>query len=184
MNRNLNPLHLVCGDDELRPNLRLIEIKNNTATATNAICIVKIDLLKAELFTEEELQFMNGKFIDREVWKEMHKCDFLEFDDQYIIVTKNGIRKIFEYADHQGSFLNYDSVIIDLKNKRPESKQHISMSAKQIEILRKIFDCNDLIFCFSEGMAGINVISNGIDSMFAILMPIYTPEANRFLFTS
>jgi len=40
MEQILNPLHLACIADEFRYNLRLIEIKNNIATATNGMILV------------------------------------------------------------------------------------------------------------------------------------------------
>ena len=111
----LKPLHLACIKDETRPNMRLIEIQNNIATATNGTILVKIDLTLTSSIEPEVLKFLNGKFIDMETWKEIHKCDTLEIYDEQIDCYKAGIKKTFYYSQATGSFFNTNSIVEDVK---------------------------------------------------------------------
>lgn len=81
MEQKLKPLHLACANDDLRPNMFLIEIKNGIASATNGSIVIKTELSQTSLLTPEEIEILNDKYIHKEVWKEIYKCEFLEFDD-------------------------------------------------------------------------------------------------------
>ena len=98
MEQQLKPIHLICTEDEMRPNMALIQIKNNVAYATNGHVLVKIDLQATSNLQKETLDIINGKYIHKEVWKEIWKCDVLEFEEDKIVCHKDGIKKIFEYV--------------------------------------------------------------------------------------
>lgn len=183
MKQYLKPIHLACGDDELRPNIALIEINNNIATATDGSILVKVDLTmnnNSEL-TPEQLKTINGKFIHREVWKEIFKCDFLEFDDQYIICHKDSIKKLFEYSEANGAFFNTNTIVEELKFTGGEEKEYIAYSPKYIAIIHKIFQHEQMIFSFSKKNKGTVVFPFEESGMFAVLMP-REATAGRYLF--
>lgn len=115
MEQFFRPLHLACVNDETRINLSLIEIKNGIATATNGHILVKLELLKTSILDPEQLKVLEGKYIHMEVWKEIYKCDSLYFKEEYIECHKNGIKKIFEYSQSQGTFFNTNQIVIDIK---------------------------------------------------------------------
>jgi hypothetical protein len=184
MDVSLNPIHLACDDDELRPNCRLIEIKNNIASATNGSMLVKIDLSQVSPFSPDQLKILNGKYIDMEVWREMHKCDALELDDHQIICNKKGINKIFEYSYPQGEFFRMDNIILDIKEAGEEAKRVMGFNPKLISTLGSIFHSADsLIFSFTKGNQGTLVYPVEGCGMFAVLMPVAIEEGqNRYFF--
>lgn len=171
MEQKLKPLHLACSTDELRPNMSLIQIKNNHATATDGHICVRVDLSETSTLDPESIKLLNGKFIHREVWKEIHKCDSVEFDDNGIYCHKNGIKKTFEYAVANGSFFDIDNVIEDLKRNGDEAKTNVCYNPSLITIIGKIFQESQLEFSFSKGNLGTIVFPYNESGMFAVLMP-------------
>lgn len=180
----LKPLHLVCINDDFRPNCRLIEIKNGIAQATNGHMLIKIQLADNSELTPEDIATLNGKYIDMEVWKEAFKCEKLEITEEVIIVHKNGIRKMFDYSDSQGTFFNLDSVIETIKSKHSEGKEFIRLNARSISTIQKVFGESEIIFAFSEGDSGVLMYTRNDCGMFALLMPVMDDylAANRYFF--
>lgn len=180
---SLNPLHLACVDDELRPNTRLIEIKNNVASATNGHVLVKIDLSLVSPFTPEQRKILNGKYIHMKVWEEMSSCDSLSLDEDEIVCNKDGINRIFEYSLAQGEFFKVDHVVDEIKRIGEEPKRIIKYNTKMIALISKIFKCDNLFFSFSKGNAGTIIYEYEDSGMFAVLMPTSIDGApNRYFF--
>jgi len=183
MEQILNPLHLACRADDFSPNQRLIEIKNGIATATNGHIIARVDLRENGQLTPEQIDLLNGKFIDMEVWKECHKCDEVEVTEENIICHKNGIKKTFDFSVSQGQFFNIDSIIIDIANAGEETKRIMAFNSKYITIFEKIFDSAEITFSFSKGNQGTLVFPDDHSGMFGVLMPVLIdPIPNRYYF--
>lgn len=183
MEQILNPLHLACRADDFSPNQRLIEIKNGIATATNGHIIARIDLRENGQLAPEQIELLNGKFIDMEVWKECHKCEQVEITDENIICYKNGIKKTFDFSSSQGQFFNTDSIIIGISKAGEEEKRIMKFSAKYIGIFEKIFGSSEITFSFSKGEQGTLVFPNDHGGMFGVLMPVRTDGTeNRYYF--
>lgn len=182
MEQILNPLHLACIADEFRYNLRLIEIKNNIATATNGTILVKVDLTKTSNLLPEQLKIFEGKYIDMEVWKEIYKCDSLEVDDEFIRCNKDGITKIFEYSLPQGEFFKTDSIVLDLKESGESPVLTVGFTPKSLTIVSKIFQSDTLVMNFNGIDKGV-FAHGGVDSgMFAVIMPQRIENTNRYFF--
>ena len=185
MEQFLRPLHLACIADDMRPNMRLIEIKRGIAQATNGHMLVKIQLSETCLLDEDQIKMLDGKFIDMEVWKECHKCDMIEVEPDNIICHKNGIKKIFEYSNSQGTFFNLDSIIETLKEKQSEGKEFVIMNATFITIIQKIMGNSELTFAYSTGESGVLIYPQEGCGSFAVLMPChYEGKLNRYFFTT
>lgn len=182
MEQILSPLHLACIADDMRPNMRLIEIKNGIATATNGHIIARVDLRENGGLTPEQIELLNGKFIDMEVWKECHKCEQVEVTDENIVCFKNGIKKTFDFSLAQGQFFNTDSIIIDIANSGAEDKGSVKYNPKFIAIFQKIFGSDQITFSFTAGNKGTLVYPNDFGGMFGVLMPMYTTTENRYYF--
>lgn len=184
MQQFLKPLHLACTIDETRPNMALIEIKNGIATATEGHILVKIDLAKdCPWMDDTVLSLLDGKYIHCEVWKEIHKCESLEFMDDEIVCHKNGIVKKFEYSNSQGEFFNTNAIVIEVKEAGEEAQRIMTYNPKFIAVLHKIFKSETLNFSFSPGRKGTVVFPAEYEGMFAILMPAYTELIpNRYIF--
>ncbi len=184
MTQYFKPLHLVCTEDEMRPNMALIQIQDGVATATNGHCLVKIDLSKTSSLAKDILDPLNGKFIHKEVWKEIWKCDGLEFTEDTIICYKDGIKKIFEFATSHGQFFNTESIVLDVKNNGKEAKESIIYTHKFLTLLGKVFEEPTLHFSFSKHQQGTVVFPYDDSGMFAILMPCMnaSDENDRYIF--
>jgi len=179
----LKPIHLACGDDDMRPNMRLIEVCNGVAQATDGHILVKVDLEKTSLLDPDQINILNGKFIHMEVWKEIHKCDMIELTNDLITCTKNGIKKMFEYSQPQGTFFRLDDLIAQIMEAGSESKLMMAYNPKFIGIVAKIFQSDTMIFSFSVGSAGTVIFPNDFDGMFAILMPVMiTGGTDRYVY--
>jgi len=181
MEQKLKPIHLACGDDEMRPNMLLVKIDDNVAMATNGHMLVKINLLENSQLSPEDLQILNGKCIHKEIWKEIHKCDVLEIQEQQIDCFKNGVKKTFYYSEPNGEFFNINSIVDEVRKAGEEKKRLMSYNACFIQILHKIFQTETLNFSFSQGERG-TVVFPSETGMFAILMPVYTEGINRYIF--
>lgn len=179
MEQVLPPMHLVCDNDELRPNAALIQIKNGCATATNAQIIVRVDLKINSVYIEQ-FPCLEGKYIHMEVWKDIHKCESLEFAEDGITCHKNGIVKYFDYAIPNGEFFNIQSIIDQVKKDGEEEKRLITYSPKLISIIHKIFNSHTLHFSFTKGNNGTVVFPDETSGMMAILMPAFAEGVNRY----
>lgn len=184
MEQQLKPIHLICTEDEMRPNMALIQIKNNVAYATNGHVLVKIDLQATSNLQKETLDIINGKYIHKEVWKEIWKCDVLEFEEDKIVCHKDGIKKIFEYATSHGTFFEMDNIVLDVKANGKEAKESIIYSHNLITLLGKVFQEPSLHFSFSKAQQGTVVFPYDDCGMFAILMPAMNPSDtnDRYIF--
>lgn len=184
MEQILNPLHLACSDDDLRPNMSLIQIQSGIATATNGHILVRIDLKQIDALTPEQLEILDGKFLHKEVWKEIYKCDSVEFDDNGIYCHKNGIKKTFDYSNPNGEFFDTDSVVKDIKDAGEETKPQMLLNPTFITILQKIFQSNQLTFSFSKGNKGVLAYPHYDCGMFAVIMPLFLERVEpRYFFT-
>ncbi len=177
----LNPLHLACTKDEFRPSLRLISVKNNVATASNGSIIVKVDLTICSKLTPAMREHLNGRFIDMKVWEQMSKCDSLQLDDEYIIVNRDGINKMFEYSMPQGELFPLDNVVETVKYAGEEKKRIMCYNPNSIGIIASVFGAGTLHFSFSKDKAGTVVFPEDQCGMFAIIMPVDS-VSNRYMF--
>jgi len=182
--QKLKPLHLACLDDEMRPNYNLIRINNNIATATNGTILVKLDLTMVSSLLPEELEIINGKYIHAEVWKEIHKCDQIEFLEDEIVCHNNDIKKRFDYSQPTGELWDSNSIVQDIKEAGEMSKRIAQFNTKMIQIVAKIFDADTLYFSFTKGNKKGTVVFPYEDSgMFAIIMPVELRDGvNRYFF--
>lgn len=180
---SLPPLHLACSADELRPNLQLIKIKNNIATATNGHMIVKLDLSLVTMFDVSVLEMLNGKNIHKEVFKEIHKCDSVQFFEDQIDCWNNGIKKTFYYSNADGELWDDNVIINEIKEAGEEPKRLMAYNPDYLNILQKIFKTKQLIFSFTAGKKGTLVFPEDGSGMFSVLMPIDVGAVNRYFFT-
>jgi hypothetical protein len=185
MKQFLKPLHLACLADDTRPNMKLIQIKDGVATTTNGHILVRIDLRQLECLPEEDLEILNGKYIHLEVWKEIHKCDELTFDDVYIYCKKTGITKIFEYSEPQGEFFSIDSIIEDVKTAPLKQVNALAFNPKFYTTIAKIFETERLDIIITENNM-LNVHPSYDSGMFALLAPFDTRDTPplKYVFTN
>ena len=181
MKEQFKPLHLACESDEAAPNMALISIIKGIATATNGKLLVKINLAETSALSPEELDTLDGKFIHMEVWKEIHKCDSVEFDDDQIICHKNDIKKIFEYADPDGEFFP-NTIVEDVKKAGEGGRRILSLDPDQVTIAGKIFGGNQIYFSSTKGISQVLLFPGPDSGMFAVLQIGEGDGVNRYMF--
>jgi hypothetical protein len=178
----LHPIHLICIEDESRPNMALISIKNGIVSATNGSVLVKLDYNQLNNIQPEQLEILNGKFIHHEAWKEIHKADIIDFFEDSIDCQANGIKKTFYYTDAVGEFFDLNLVVANTAIAGADKKEFVMYNCKFIDILSKIFDAKELIFSFSGGANGSFVYPQPQSGMFALLMPLVREGYTRYYF--
>lgn len=177
----LKPLHLAAGSDEENPSTMLIGIRKNTATASNGNLMVKLDLTKTASLSSEDLEILDGKYIHKNTWKEIHKVDELEITEKAIHCHVNGVKKTFYYEKEQSELWDND---VAQKTKEGGDANHrmICLSASQIQTIHSIFQQDSLHFSFSPKKGGVVIWPTNDSGMFAILAPEETMEMNRYIF--
>lgn len=181
MRQLFKPLHLACGNNEENPSTMLIGIKKNIATASNGNLLVKLDLTKTTAVSADDLQILNGKYIHKDTWKEIHKCDELEFEEKAIHCYKNGVKRTFYYEKANMELWDNDSVVT-VKEEGEEKKRVICHSASQLEIVHHVFQEDSLNMSFSPKRHGTVIWPTTDSGMFAILKPEEQMELNRYIF--
>lgn len=178
MNQFLKPIHFVCEENQYQPNYALIEIENNFATCSNGCVLFRYQLMDSAL-KPEQIAILNGKFIHMNAWKEIWKCDELDFDDEFIYCSKDSIKTRFEYAQPQGTLFGFDSIITELPGQTPT--EMIGITSKIMTALIKAFDCTQLTLSFSgNDQKGIAVYSaEEGQTSYAVLMPVALNSTSR-----
>lgn len=128
MEQFFKPIHLACADDELRPDMSIIKIKNGVATATNGSLLVRVELSQTSSLDHTQLSLLEGKHIHMETFKEMHKCDSLTVYSECVDVYKNGIKKTLYFMDQQSQLWDESKIVDDIRNAGIEKKLNINMS--------------------------------------------------------
>ncbi len=183
MRQFLKPLHLACGNDDANPSTMLIGVKGNHATAANGVLMVKLDLTKTSSLRQEDIEMLDGKYIHKETWKSIHKCDELTIEKNAIHCHANGAKKTF-YFEKANTELWDNDVVVTVKEEGQEAKRTICHSAAQMDIISKVFQEDRLNQSFSPKRVGTVVYPDAPESgMFAILKPEEQLELNRYLFT-
>lgn len=165
----VKPIHLACGNDELRPVLSHIRIKDGYAEATNAHMIVRQKLSKTSLIPEDVIKEMEGKLIYKGVWKELCDASSIEIIEGKIVAMTEAGKTIFEFAEETTLFPKVESVL-DTHSCAVASE--IGINAKLVETFGKVFQTTDLKFIFNGKDNGILVEPIGSEGEMGILMPI------------
>lgn len=163
------PLHLACGDESAVPNQQLVAIDKGVATASNGSIIVRMNLYQHSELTEESVEILDGKYIHREVWKEIHKCDTLLIEEFQIRCFKKGIERIFMYSFPDGTFWDPLEIINQVKPVNNVKVQY--MNSQHIELIRKALDCDLLYFAFSGQLGHVTVFPDYHSKCFGIFLP-------------
>ncbi|MBR1786670.1 MAG: hypothetical protein IJ756_05860 [Paludibacteraceae bacterium] len=124
---NVFKLHLCCATDrsDVRQYIHYIHFRNGYAYATDAHIIVRADIATVcyNLFTEEEIQHLDGKSIHADSYKQLLSESFVTIDEQG-----------FHAKDEAGNEIIY--CVRDLSAPRPNTNE----SAIKVPNFAKIFD--------------------------------------------
>lgn len=186
-NKTLPPMHLLCSEDELRPNLCYVEILDGVATATNGMLIGKVNMAEYSKLDEVTIMRLSGKYIHRDVWKLIHDADEItavEEDESKISYLKGGIEASIAIKDgSEIQFPNHHDLIKKIANAKYGHRSFIAFNPRWIEISRKLFGSENLIIRFYES-EGLFVCFPGTDAkaFIGIMMQDFTAENATFDF--
>jgi hypothetical protein len=184
--QNILPkMHLVCGNDDLRPAMSFVEIKNSIATATNAYVLVRYDL--TDIIAEDVLKILDGKYIHRDFWQRMCKATESELILITIIdgiiqlpVLKYGSLSKLSYQPHSADFINYfpymDVINYDDCMNEENQVPSIGINPKLLMLLDEVAKSNreqghSLNLKFSGKHKAIIVDSDVNDRFLGLIMP-------------
>lgn len=107
----VSKLHLVCGKDELRPVMSHVYFKDGYAYATDAHIIIK-QKLDISFNDQDTIDNLDGKFIHRDVFKELYGYEIIKAEKDHIMAHKGSIKCKFYYAKEDGYiFPNIEAVL-------------------------------------------------------------------------
>lgn len=180
----LPPLHLACSNDDRRPAMNCVWINAGIAYATNAHVLAVFDL-KGSTLSKDNIEYLHGKLIDKNVWKLLCKSHIKE-------VTKTGIVVNGEYATIEYGFcdpdMKYPNVILVLNEHLSKLLEPISIfgfDPKLLKIAADIIGGTRLIY-HRYGKSGGTFVrkADSEEKLFVLIMPLsYSDDdASKFNF--
>ena len=177
--KNLSKLpfiHIVCGDEDLRPVMQHVFIDNGWAVATDGHVLCAINLKTHTILDRSEIEAMNGKLIHKDMWKLLCEKSVIVHpnENEIEVVFQNGVESVFEYAKNQDDFPNWKAVLTDdkLYSKAINKIGLISsVYAKASLFFKKTFGSNKLDLHFTDESNHI-LISNGESDVHFLIMPL------------
>lgn len=168
-------LWLIAGDDDLRPALSLACCKDGYVYVTDAHVAVKQSLSKFHNLSPEHVANLNGKFIHKDVLKELDKFQIVSYEADYITakkeVGKNMMTVKFNYNECD-NYPNVEKVINEAIN-RDKGKEMVNQISFNPKLLNRLYDAmkprlygfggTALIFDFVSGYGAIGVKLNTSD---------------------
>ncbi len=172
-------MHLVCSNDDIRPNMQCVHIENGIATAIDGHSLVRYDL--RDILEENVLQHMEGKLIHKDAWKLMCETNvfFIQIKDEHLTLTYfKSIRDCdvrIGYVNEK--YPNFHAITQDvLSGEFVEAKERISFNARIFERVTKVLGHPDTRseyrFWFNQGNKAITITNVNNDNAVAILMPV------------
>lgn len=157
------PLHTACGlDDKFRISHHYISFQNGYAYATDSHILVRAKLTDISNFDEQELAFLDGKFIHANTFKQILKSKGdVSILENEIVVTED--EYTIKYPLHDGSNLRFPKCETVLgKNELNNIKKEFGISAKLLNKLSDIMNCQDGIVMKWETDHMFSVVPYGI----------------------
>jgi len=164
-----------CGADHIRPVLSYAHVKDGYIYATNAHILIKQKLTAVHGIDEEQASHLEGKFLHRELLKELDRYDVVQFEKDSIYATKSGVETRFKYSFFDGVFPNCDAVIPSTD--KIEAVENIGVNHAILKELTSAMYKNDIPkhrLTFHGSNRGIIVTNEELsrDEELGIIMPV------------
>lgn len=176
----LPPIHLATSDDELRPVLMHIEIKQGIATATNASLIARMNLAEYSNLTEECIKALNGKMIHRDVWESVLDADMIEVEGDTLHYSKGSVKAQYDITCYL-KFPDHKSIIDKIANSRFDQRSFVSFRPDYVLIAKKLFPAENLIMRFYKDNDMMVLFPSGKAKGFVGIMTIKMEDENAVL---
>jgi hypothetical protein len=137
----VKPLHLACGDDELRPVLSCIKILNGEALATNGHIVVRQMLADTTLINVDEIRNLEGKLINKYVWKELISAISLRVENDKIVVRNKAGITTYQFEEEVAAYPDIDKAMSGFAIKEVGE---FGLTANFITVIAKIFQTERL----------------------------------------
>ena len=167
-------LHLICGTDDLRQALQYVAFEDGYQVCTDAHILVKRSL-ELDDFLPTEIKQMNGKFLHKDVYKEILRYDFVSIVDEKIHCVKGEIKAVFEFSTLESKFPNWKAAI---PNDSIIECDEIGMSAKILKLVHSVSSNDQTRFKFYGKNKAILVRGSETtwDEETILIMPIMLGE--------
>lgn len=168
----LPPLHLACDNHPIRPAFQLIYFNKTIATATDAHIMIRYDL--QNILREDVLQYLDGKTIHMNIWKNIKDAAMLRLMDGALMYAHPDFGMIKIKAEER-TFewgLKWEGVWNDCHETTPEPTQIIGMNWAFLATIGKIVNEPTKVFNIKiiKHHKAILVCGNE-DKFRAIIMP-------------
>lgn len=145
------PIWKACGTDGIRPVMEHAFIKEGYVYVTNAYVAIKQSLEKVHGIKPDEVENLEGKFLHRNLLKELDRASVVIFQKDCIEAIGPAGRVRYEYSYEPGKYPNVDAVI------PPEG---VSQSISDIKINPSLFKLmSDVMVC--DEVLGFNLTFYG-----------------------
>jgi hypothetical protein len=171
----LPPIHLACSDDKDRPALRMVEVVDGIATATDGYIIARMNLGEYSKLDEETIKLLNGKLIHRDVWETIVDADILTIENDSIHMDKGGIKATFDISTDL-KFPDHHTIIQAVANSIFDNKSFVCFNPKFIAIAAKLFPSENLICRFYDNHEMMVFFPSGDAKGFMGIMPMTITE--------
>lgn len=179
--KTLPNIHLACSDDELRPALACVEIKNGIATATDAHVLAQMNLNEYSLLLPEVIKKLDGKLIHRDIWAEIIDADLIDLiDDDTLNVKKGSIECNYRLINGL-KYPNYSDIIRSVANSKFAQKSFVAFNPKLIALASKLFPSENLICRFYIDHDMMIFFLSGDAKGFVGVMPLIIDDSNAVL---
>jgi hypothetical protein len=174
----LPPIHLACSTDEIRPAMNCVWINSGIAYATDAHVLAVVDLREESGLTPDQIEFLHGKLIHRNVWKLLCKSFIQEITATGIVVLGDYATVEYRFAEPDMKYPNVITVLNERLAKPLESVPMYAFDPKLIKIAAEIIGTQYLHFT-SHGNSGTFIRSTeGYQKIFVLAMPCMHNESN------
>lgn len=170
-------MHLACADDDMRPQMECVYFKSGFAYATDGVILVKNRLDEMSSFEQEDIDALDGKFLQAQFYKDILKYDDCLISDEGIECHKGDDKAFFYFTSFgdETKYPNADKVLEDALNKPTVPLPTIAFDIKNMERLRKALSGIDQCVAMFKGTNKPIVFQsvNGLSGSVGLIVPIY-----------
>jgi hypothetical protein len=170
----LPKLHLICGQDQLRPMFGTILIENGKAFATDAFIAIELEL--SNLLESEIIEFLEGKVIDFGIWSILCECERFSITSGQLSCLTNKGWIAFPYLSQLNDKYPDVKKAIDDAFLKDNTDSKIGLNLNKLDLLRKClrYETNqNIILNITETNKAICITNESEYYLFrCILMPI------------
>lgn len=167
---NLPPLHLCASNDDLRPALQHILIKEGIAYASDAHMVVVSNLRKGFGLSGQDIDKLNGKLFTKDAWSLIHNAVILDVNETGVVIKKKSlVAEIKHICAEDINPPDYQKAIKSNFDKGKDEDSRVSVNPRYLELSRRVIGTDHLIvevykngghFCFDPS----------IDNVFCLIM--------------